>query len=403
MPKYISIDEKNKLNPSEVSGTELRSGGDESLLQIRNTQLENALNEIEDLYQNAPCGYHSLDANGLIIRMNDTELRWLGYTREEVVGKKRLIELTSEAGTEIFYQTFEKFKKDGKVTNLEFEMCRKDGTKYPVLLNSEAIYDEKGNYLMNRSVVFDLTERKKFEHEIRSANEELKRINEEKNRFIGIAAHDLQNPIQLIILAAEEVKRKAKILGIDNTPATDEIVKISLHMSQIVKHLLNVNRIESGGLKLVIESTEVNYLTDLSVHLFEPIAKAKRIDLFYDYPFEKLHCQLDRSCFVQILDNLISNAIKFTPSEKMVFVRLMKDEANVIVEVEDEGQGILPEELPFIFNRFQKLSPKPTAGEPSIGLGLSIVKEFTQMMGGKIEVESTINEGTKFRLSFPRI
>jgi signal transduction histidine kinase len=106
---------------------------------------------------------------------------------------------------------------------------------------------------------------------------------------------------------------------------------------------------------------------------------------------------------MQILDNLISNAIKFTPSEKMVFVRLLKDDSNVIVQIEDQGQGILPEELPFIFNRFQKLSPKPTAGEPSIGLGLSIVKEFTQMMGGKIEVESTINEGTKFTLSFPRI
>ncbi len=122
--------------------------------------------EVEDLYNNAPCGYHSLDADGVIIRINDTELRWLGYARQEVVGKMKFTDLLTHAGLRFFHENFPRFKSQGWINNVEYEMVRRDGTKFPVLLNATAVKDADGNYVMSRSTVFDLSERKRVEEEL---------------------------------------------------------------------------------------------------------------------------------------------------------------------------------------------------------------------------------------------
>ncbi|XWK91290.1 MAG: PAS domain S-box protein [Phormidium sp.] len=121
--------------------------------------------EVEDLYNNAPCGYHSLDANGLIIRINDTELNWLGYTREEILYKQKFVDLIVPESREIFYQNFPKFKQQGRIDNLEFEMFKKDGTTSWMSLNATAVRDEAGNFLMSRSTLFDISNRKQIEKE----------------------------------------------------------------------------------------------------------------------------------------------------------------------------------------------------------------------------------------------
>lgn len=114
--------------------------------------------EIQDLYNNAPCGYHSLDQEGLIVQINDTELQWLGYTREEVVGKIKFGDLLTVESLLNFQKHFPSFKARGWVNDLEFELIGKDGTILPVLLNSTAIYDEAGHYRQSRSTLFNITE-----------------------------------------------------------------------------------------------------------------------------------------------------------------------------------------------------------------------------------------------------
>jgi PAS domain S-box-containing protein len=136
--------------------------------------LREASAEIRDLYNNAPCGYHSLDADGVFVRINDTELAWLGYAREEVVGKKRFVDLISEASRRVFAENFPVFKERGWVRDLEFEMVRKDGTGFPVLLSATAVRDPAGKYLMSRSVLIDLSE--------------LRRAEESLNRFFELSA-----------------------------------------------------------------------------------------------------------------------------------------------------------------------------------------------------------------------
>jgi diguanylate cyclase (GGDEF)-like protein/PAS domain S-box-containing protein len=139
-----------------------------SELRKNEKQLKQALKEIEDLYNNAPCGYHSLDKDGMIRRINDTELTWLGYTRDEVVGRMKWADLVSPESKKAFEENFPIFIRRGYLSDMEFDVIRKDGTVFTGLIHATAIYDAEGNYLMSRSTLFDITDRKHSERVIQN-------------------------------------------------------------------------------------------------------------------------------------------------------------------------------------------------------------------------------------------
>jgi PAS domain S-box-containing protein len=147
-------------------------------LSGRAQQRVEAAKEVEDLYNHAPCGYHSLDVDGNFVRINDTELAWLGYSRNEVIGRMKLRDLLTPASLETFKQTFPRFKAEGAVHDVEFEFVRKDGTTFPVLLSATAITDAAGDYVMSRSTVYDITERKRAERALRASEATLKKAQE---------------------------------------------------------------------------------------------------------------------------------------------------------------------------------------------------------------------------------
>jgi PAS domain S-box-containing protein len=165
------------------------------ILQINNditerkkaeSALQEYIHQVEDLYHNAPCGYHSLDAEGIIVRMNDTELKWLGYTRDEVLNKKKFIDLIAPESKQIFYRTFPVFKKQGWIDNLEFQMLKKDGSTRWVNLNATAVKDEDGNFLMSRSSLFDISERKRLESEQKKAELALQESEEQRRLALDL-------------------------------------------------------------------------------------------------------------------------------------------------------------------------------------------------------------------------
>jgi len=149
--------------------------------------LQRSTEEIRDLYNNAPCGYHSLDKDGVFLRINDTELKWLGYSREEVIGRMRFSELVMPEGLEVFHKNFPLLKQRGWVSNLEFELVRKDGTTLAVLLSATAIKDASGNYVMNRATMFDITERKRADLELQRSYQ----TQEVLNALLSISLQDL--------------------------------------------------------------------------------------------------------------------------------------------------------------------------------------------------------------------
>ena len=129
--------------------------------------------EKRDLYDNAPCGYHSLDKDGVFTSINNTELSWLGYTRSEIIGKKKFSDIITTDSRETYKKNFPVFKERGWVYDLEFEMIRKDGTILPVLLNATSVKNLAGNYLMSRSTIIDITKRKQTEEQLKERVKEL--------------------------------------------------------------------------------------------------------------------------------------------------------------------------------------------------------------------------------------
>jgi diguanylate cyclase (GGDEF)-like protein/PAS domain S-box-containing protein len=132
--------------------------------------------EVRDLYENAPCGYHSLDKHGLVLRMNATELGWLGYGRDEVVGRRHFFELMTPAGREVFEREFPRFVAIGEIRDVELEMQRKDGSAMFVSINASAIKDAAGRFVMSRSTVFDITARKRAENALRDSEAAIREL-----------------------------------------------------------------------------------------------------------------------------------------------------------------------------------------------------------------------------------
>ncbi len=149
-------------------------GSDISKRKVMEKQLQTAMNDLQDLYDYAPCGYHSIDKNGYFVHINQTELQWLGYTREEVVGKMKFTDIINQ-NDHTFKDKFETFKNQGKIENVQFDIIGKGGQIVPVVLNATAVYDEKGDFLMTRSVMLDNADRKRQEAIIIKQTEKLQR------------------------------------------------------------------------------------------------------------------------------------------------------------------------------------------------------------------------------------
>ena len=157
-PRLFSTDEVNFLTEvASILGLTIQ----------REQASQQSAKEVFDLYENAPCGYHSIDKDGLFVRVNGTELRWLGYARDEVIGKLKFSALLTPSSLTVFEESFPRFIAEGAIRNLEFDMVRKDGTILPVLLSETAITDSAGNYLRSRSTIFDITTPKEAENRIR--------------------------------------------------------------------------------------------------------------------------------------------------------------------------------------------------------------------------------------------
>jgi PAS domain S-box-containing protein len=150
----------------------------EHQVQDRTAELLERSQRIEDLYNNAPCGYHSLDAAGRFVEINDTELRWLGYSREEILGR-RFTEFLTPKGLEIFKANFPTFMETGAVNNLEFDVVCRDGSILPYNVNAVAIYDAAGNYVRSRSTLFDLRDRRAMEAALKTSELKFRLLSEE--------------------------------------------------------------------------------------------------------------------------------------------------------------------------------------------------------------------------------
>ncbi|MGB0525955.1 MAG: tetratricopeptide repeat-containing sensor histidine kinase, partial [Flammeovirgaceae bacterium] len=233
-----------------------------------------------------------------------------------------------------------------------------------------------------------------------SRYEELKELDSEKNYLIGVVAHDLQSPLN-------QIKGFLTILKYEKDKLTDSAVQTHgmiaqtvNNMSEMIRKILDLKAIESKTLNIKPEHYHLNEQLAEIVEAFQVVADKKAINLFLKTPEKPVTVNLDKNFVEQIFENLISNAIKFSPHEKDIEVRLERLDSKVRVHIQDEGPGIAAEEQSMLFKKFQKLSAKPTGKESSTGLGLSIVKKYVEAMNGEVWCESEEGNGADFIVEF---
>jgi len=237
-------------------------------------------------------------------------------------------------------------------------------------------------------------------NELEEANEKLLTMNEEKNKFIGMAAHDLKSPINSIKGLIHLFELDAANLTSEQKEYLKYINESSTRMLHLISDVLNVNKIETGVSMVRLEKFNLYHFVENIVFGLKVSAETKNIKVYLITNNEDFHVQSDKTYIAQIIENLLSNAIKFSPLGKNIIVRVLKDENNFKIEVEDQGQGIKEDEMPHLFEKYKKLSARPTDGEDSTGLGLSIVKGLVDTLDGSIYVESEFEKGTKFTVEF---
>jgi signal transduction histidine kinase len=227
-------------------------------------------------------------------------------------------------------------------------------------------------------------------------NEELKRIHDEKNGLIHVLAHDLKSPLNNNKGLIKLIKM-ADNLSDQQKDFLNKLEKSNQQGVQLIEDLLQLYRMESQQKAEVDEINIQSYFNEL-IKKHEDAAKLKSIKIEKEISEDTKRFSTDTDKLQRIMDNLISNAVKFSYEDSTIYIKAEQKGNQLQIEVKDQGMGILKEEQSKIFQKFQKMSNKPTAGESSSGLGLSIVKTLVEQLKGTIEFESKPGKGTSFRV-----
>ena len=234
--------------------------------------------------------------------------------------------------------------------------------------------------------------------EVNMLNRNLKDLNEEKNEFMGVAVHDLKNPLQNILSTARVLNREKSPTPELISSFTSNIIYQTDRMFNLIKKLLDHNAIEQGNIKTRKTIFEIKEFCSQLINDFRDATTKKDIQIQFEDNTNNPALYTDKEILYEILQNLISNAIKFSPAGKNICFKANENESEVVFDVTDEGPGFTDKDKEKIFTKFARLSARPTDNEHSTGLGLSIVKKLTEILGASLKYHSDAGQGTTFTL-----
>jgi signal transduction histidine kinase len=268
-----------------------------------------------------------------------------------------------------------------------------------IILNNNVIqnsdpYTNQHSRILSRLLYFINVLTKELEEQ----NQALKSLNEQKNEFLGIAAHDLRNPIGVILgysqLLEETIDDELK-------DCTEIITEASSTMLNLLNDLLDISVIEAGKLSLKIKATDYIPFIIKNIKKNDLLAQNKKIQIISDLEMPDQILLIDGGKIEQVLNNLIGNAIKYSYPDSRIIVKVLRENNQVVTQVIDHGQGIPEDEIDGIFYPFKKSSVRPTSGEASHGLGLAIVKKIIEGHNGHVGVASEFGKGSVFSFTLP--
>ena len=363
------------------------------------------------------------DLNSVITSWNSGAERIFGFTAEEMIGKSIMRLIPSDRREEEREILF-RIRRGERIDHFETIRLAKDGRPLNVSVTISPIKDSSGRVIGASKVARDITGRKKSEQALkeamqqaevanrerlqllereREARSQAERANRVKDEFLATLSHELRTPLNAV-LGWTNILRHGNIQSEELKQGLETIERNARIQAQIIEDLLDMSRIISGKVRLEVQQTDLSAVLNESMETLRVTAEAKgvRLQAVID-PFAG-PISGDPNRLRQVFWNILHNAIKFTPKGGNVQVRLERIGSQVEVNVIDSGEGIAPEFLPYIFDRFQQGDASTTRRHGGLGLGLAIVKQLVELHGGNVRVKSRgIGQGTVITVHFPLV
>ena len=420
-----------------------------------NEALQESEKQYRDLYEEAPHAYFSVGVDGRIKITNQRAEELLGYSRQDLV-QRPVFDLYTNgpAGKGKAQELFKRFQYGGEIQDEEMEMQRADGSLIWVLLTVRPVRDTKGNIVQSRSMVVDVTGRKKVEEELRKHHEQLEELvhdrtkeiekkNQEleqantrlqemdrlKSVFLASMSHELRTPLNSIIGFTGII-----IMGLSGELNDEQKKQLTMvkdsadHLLGLINDILDISKIEAGKVELEPTQFALKDVIEEVVALLSPATEEKNLTLMTEM-HDDITLFSDKRRLKQILMNLLSNAVKFTDSGDIRIISELtgntsildnsdpkqrldqKTNANRILPIEakkfiqisviDTGTGIKPEDMERLFMPFQQVDMSLTKKHNGTGLGLNLSQKLVALLGGEIGAKSEYGQGSEFTFTLP--
>ncbi|MDX2162362.1 MAG: PAS domain S-box protein [bacterium] len=354
--------------------------------------------EFQSLYNLSPAGHFSVDQSFLFTHMNDTLLEWLGYTRDDVIGQMHVSQIFTAAGNQYIQDNWDALLHTGYMHNQEFDFVTRSGSTIPVLYNAIALKDPlTGAFQAAHSVVFDLTSRRQAEEQALTL-----RFEQERGRllaeFVQSAMHDFATPMSMIntslylLERAEQPERRAQRI--------EHIQEQMRHLSRLVDGTLTMVRVRqdiSGNRHPVSIDAVLAHMLDEAHSTAAVHGMNLHVEIVPNTP--PICANVEQ--LARAIDEIVRNAILFTPQGGQVWVRAFTENDQVVVTVRDTGVGISEAVIPRIFDHFFRADEARSTETGGVGLGLTITKAIIEAHDGTIDVESQVGVGSTFTVRLP--
>jgi two-component system, cell cycle sensor histidine kinase and response regulator CckA len=393
---------ENRLRAERLESENARL---DAAIAERTAALAQTAAELQDLYDHAPCGYHSLGPDGSLLRVNETEARWLGYSKDQLVGL-RMADLVAPDDQAAFAEAFERFRAAGTLKDQELELVRQDGSRLPVVVNATAVRDEQGAMVMARSTLLDLTERRQADAQLHEVSERARQAQklEAVGRLAGSIAHDFNNLLTIILGASTFLQDG---LGPADPRLADvrDVRDAAERGAVLTRQLLAFSRRQSAQPAVLDLNQVVENLRMVRRLIGEDIEFTTRLAR----PLGSIFADVGQ--LEQVIVNLVVNARDAMPEGGKLSIETAEvgaDEARrlalagkawVMLAVGDTGTGMDEATLARLFEPFFTTKE---AGKGT-GLGLATVYGIVRGAGGEVRVDSHLGQGSQFRIYLPRV
>ena len=341
-----------------------------------------------------------INPDGRFVDVNQAACDTLGYTRDELLGLS-VPDVDPNFPKEYWAKHWEELKRN-KSDIIEAEFKTKEGTTFPAEIAINYVNYNGQEYSF--AFAHEITERKKAEDTLRRTNQELREYTRLKNDFIITVSHELRTPLTIFKNIISNIL--AGVMGPVKNKQQEALATANKEVDRlatIISDFLDISKLEAGKVSLYAREIDIQMVIGDAVDLLQHLASEKNVTLNIDMPEKELLVNVDYDKMIQIMKNLLDNAIKFVPDcGGAVAVRIKDLGDDIEIDVEDNGYGIESDDISKVFNRFVQVKKQVGPGSHGTGLGLAISKELIEMHGGQIWVENTPQGGANFCFSIPK-